>query len=166
MPAVRPSTLTPDLRAILDRAAQLAGVDARILYALAEVESGFNPLAEGDRDWPNRSDHYKRFVLENKSLSTNPARNDPSAWHSYGLFQLLAPYHVTAKQHPKELLDPKLNAAKAALFVRRILGQTNGDLWAMRKRYIGAAAIDDTRLAPQKERWFAALARHGLRMEA
>jgi hypothetical protein len=115
------------------------GVDPRVALAFADAESALHPDAQGDLDWPYRSNGalYQKHVLGNPSLSRNPYRGDPSIWHSYGLFQLLAPYHVLELEHPAVLLDPHINAQRGVRAVRTALERSGGELYQARRRYAG-----------------------------
>jgi soluble lytic murein transglycosylase-like protein len=147
----------PAILALIRGEADRQHVPRAIALAFAAVESGFNPHAEGDLNWPTKKDGtlYRQHVLEQARLARNPARDDPAAWHSYGLFQLLAPYHVPAHLHPRELLRPSLNAEIGIRYIAKLLGQAGGDPAKARLAYVGcgldgkrcSATIRDTVLA-------------------
>ncbi len=152
---------------IIAAEAHAQGVPPRLALAFADHESRLDPLAEGDRQWPYRDGGalYRRHVLERPELAHNPWRTDPSVWHSYGLFQLLAPFHVQAHEHPHVLLDPRINAQRGIATIRRYLGQAAGNLYDTRRRYVGCGP--DARCAPETlERidhaWQASLQKWGL----
>jgi soluble lytic murein transglycosylase-like protein len=129
----------PAIIALIRAEADRQHVPRAIALAFAAVESAFNPQAEGDLNWPTKRDGalYREHVLEQVRLMHNPARNDPAAWHSYGLYQLLAPYHVPAHLHPRELLRPGLNAEIGIRFIASLLKQAGGDPAKARLAYVG-----------------------------
>lgn len=147
--------------ALVRRVARDLGVPEAVALAFAELESGFNPAVQGDQQWPEkRPELYRTLVLD----TSNPYRQDASLWHSYGLFQLLAPYHVQVGEHPHVLLDPELNARRAVAQIKRLLRQAAGDVAGARLAYIGcgvdgarcAAAVTEAalaRFAPVYQRW-------------
>lgn len=157
----KPSAQRQRMVALVRRVARELGAPAAAALAFAEVESGFNPGAQGDLQWPEkRPDMFRKLVTERD----NPYRHDTSLWHSYGLFGLLAPYHLLANEHPHVLLDPEVNARRGVAYLKRLLRQTNGDVAAARLAYIGCgvdgracssevteAALE--RFAPVYQRW-------------
>lgn len=139
----RPKTGTPSAREPMIRLiraeADRQGVPAPIALAVAEVESNFNPSAQGDLAWADkRPALYERLVRDNPKLAQNPARLEPKAWHSYGLFQLLAPHFVRAAEHPQVLLDPQVNAQRGVAFIKQLLKTHDDDIAKMRLAYAGA----------------------------
>jgi soluble lytic murein transglycosylase-like protein len=134
----KPTNIDSAMRLVID-AARAANVPVHVALAFADLESAFNSRAEGDLDWHSRSNGalYKKHVLGNPTLANNPALNDPAAWHSYGLFQLLAPYHVKPTEHPQELLDAKVNAQRGVAFIAKLLKQNQGDVVRARLAYVG-----------------------------
>jgi hypothetical protein len=128
-----------DVIAIILQAAEKHRVPADVALAFAWCESRFVPSAEGDLNWSTRegSKRYERNVLRQKRLTYNPARCEPEAWHSYGLFQLLACYHVADREHPSALLDPERNADVGCKFIRGLLNRTGGDAEAARLLFVG-----------------------------
>ena len=125
--------------AIIRAEAQRQGVPAPIALAFAEAESNFNAAAAGDLGWASkRPELYRQIVLDNPAMAQNPARTDPRAWHSYGLFQLLAPYHTRPTEHPKVLYDPTINAHRGIAFIRGLLRKHSDDLVQTRLAYAGA----------------------------
>lgn len=154
------------MQQLVRNAALAAHVEPSIALAFAECESNFNPRAEGDLQWPyKREPLYRELVLENPRFRDNPWRADPTKWHSYGLFQLLAPYHVKSHEDPRRLLDPTTNAVRGCAYIARLLEQTKGDVYAARLAYIGCGpdgsrcSTEAVALARAKLR--AALARYG-----
>lgn len=147
--------------ALVRRVARELGVAPAAALAFAEVESNFNAGAQGDLEWPTkRPDMFRKLVTERD----NPYRGDPSLWHSYGLFGLLAAYHVQPGEHPHVLLDPEINARRGIAYLKRLLKTTAGDVAAARLAYIGCgvdgracssevteAALE--RFAPVYQRW-------------
>jgi len=128
--------------AIIVNAARAVGLSPQVALAFADLESGLNPNAIGDKDWPYRrgGELYRNRVLAQLRLTDNPAVMDPAPWVSYGLFQLLAADHVGPHEHPRRLLDPTINAARGAAFIARLLEQNDGDPYATRLRYVGCRA--------------------------
>jgi hypothetical protein len=128
--------------ALIRRIAFERGVPEHVALAFAELESGFKPDAEGDLDWPTRrgGELYKRHVLDAARFDENPARDDPSAWHSYGLFGLLAPYWVGAHEHPRALLEPERNATLGVGYIGKLLRRHGFDPYAARLAYVGCGA--------------------------
>lgn len=125
--------------ALVRAEAQRQGVEPALALAVAEVESGFDPNAKGDTQWAQkRPELYRKLVLENPKMANNPARDDPSAWCSYGLFQLLAPHHARPNEHPAVLLDPALNAQRGIAFIKGLMRKHGGDPTNMRLAYAGA----------------------------
>lgn len=119
--------------------------------AFAEVESGFNPRQRGDLNWATRAGGalYRVRVLENPRLANNPARTDPSAWHSYGVFQLLAAYHVAPHEHPSVLYDAQTNVQRGVQAIRGLLERAQGDVYAARLAYVGCGFGGD-KCEPQR----------------
>lgn len=106
-------------------------------------------------------------MLGNPALVRNPYRSDPSVWHSYGLFQLLAPYHVREGEHPTLLLDPRVNAQRGVRAVRTALEHSGGELYQARRRYAGCGPGSGCErntaiLARIDGRWSQALRKWGL----
>lgn len=165
-PAPVPLPGPQEVVALVERVAHSYGVDPRVALAFAWLESGLKPNAIGDREWSTRNAgaNYRKHVLNNPDLANNPARNDPSAWTAYGLFQLLSPYYVQPNQHPRELLDPELNARKGVAKIRALLRRYNGDLLTVRRAYVGCPPerCGPTTLARVDTRWAKAAERYGL----
>jgi soluble lytic murein transglycosylase-like protein len=128
-----------DIIAIILQAAEKHRVPPEVALAFAWCESKFIPTAEGDLGWAARDGgkRYERNVLNAHRLRANPGRDDPDCWHSYGLFQLLACYHVADQEHPRALLDAERNAEVACRFIRGLLNRTGGDAEAARLLYVG-----------------------------
>lgn len=129
--------------ALVRRVARELGVPAAVALAFADVESGFNPAVQGDLNWPEKKPELFQKLVVDKG---NPYAGDKSLWHSYGLFQLLAPYHVLAGEHPHVLLDPEVNARRGVMALARLLKTTGGDPIAARLAYIGCG-VDGSRCA-------------------
>jgi soluble lytic murein transglycosylase-like protein len=138
------------MRAVITAAARRHGVPDQIALAFAWLESRFNPNAEGDLKWAewDQGARYKRYVLDNPKLATNPARDDPSAWHSYGLFQLLAPHFVQPNEHPRALLNPTVNADRGCRYLATALRKSGGDPVVARLYYAGAAKLAEDKQRP------------------
>jgi len=137
-----PKAPTAEVLQFIVSAARRHNVPVTYALAFADIESGMDSRCEGDLDWPTRKggELYRKHVLNAKALAQNPARLEPAAWHSYGLYQLLAPYHVKAKEHPRELLDARVNADRGVAFIGRLLKQNGGDVVAARLAYVGCGA--------------------------
>jgi Transglycosylase SLT domain len=119
------TTPAPDfvrMRKLIRGEAIRQGVPTEIALATARVESNFDPTVEGDRNWHLNTERFERVVPKG-----HPHRSEREAWHSYGLFQLLAPYHVRMDEHPRVLLDPAINAARGVAALKRLLDRHNGD---------------------------------------
>ncbi len=121
------------IRAIVRREAIRQGVDPILALTWVQLESNFNPRAAGDLKW-----HLNRERFEKVVPKGNPYRSQPHLWHSYGLFQLLSPYHVRPGEHPHVLYDPVVNAARGVAFLKRKLQQAGGDPRRARLLYTGA----------------------------
>lgn len=146
---------------IMREAADRHAVPRRVALAFAWVESKHNPDCEGDLAWHQRDggERYRRLVLQNPRFRNNPARLVPEAWHSYGLFQLLACYHVRFDEHPRVLLDAELNAERACVYLARLLEATHGDPLRARLLYVGGSRLPSEKQTPIFERLHAALQR-------
>lgn len=131
-PGSKPS---PEIRALIEREAAAQGVPPAIVLTFAELESGFNPRAFGDRDWPAR--HPRQWREVQARLRDNPAISDPTVWGSYGLFGLLAAYHAGPQEHPHALWDPTVNTQRGVAAIKRALLRANGDIRAARLLYVG-----------------------------
>lgn len=139
------------MQALVRRVASSLGVSVAAALAFAEVESDFNPRLEGDLEWPNlKPELYRKLVLDHAAMAQNPARTDKSAWHSYGLFQLLAPYHVRPTEHPRILLDPQTNAVRGITQLRQLLRRAGGDVAGARLAYVGCG-VDGSQCSVQKQ---------------
>lgn len=143
-----PANIDSAMRLVIE-AARAAKVPVHVALAFADLESSFNSRAEGDLDWATRNNGalYRKHVLGNHRLVNNPARNDPAAWHSYGLFQLAAAFHVKPNEHPHELLDAHLNAQRGVAFIAKLLEQNQGDVVRARLAYVGCLP-DGSRCSP------------------
>lgn len=138
------------IRAIITKIAQKYGVPPIVALKYAWLESKFNPNAEGDKEW-NKGPMFEKVVTKNKKFAKNPYRNDPSVWHSYGLFQLLAPYFVKGEESPRVLFDPQINTERAMIKIATALKMAGGDDRKARIIYAGASksssAVKDKILA-------------------
>lgn len=139
---VQPSKPKADDAAIvrtIREAADRHGVPRQVALAFAYLESRLNPAAQGDLEWHEKrgGSLYQSLVRDAAKFEQNPARNDPEAWHSYGLFQLLAPYHVKPLEHPRVLLNPAVNADRGCAEIRRLLTRARGDVRSARLAYVG-----------------------------
>lgn len=131
------------IRNIIAVAAKKYGVPLRVALAFAWLESRFKPYAEGDKSWAewNMGERYRKNVLNNPKFADNPYRLDKKIWHSYGLFQLLAPYFVSGKENPTALLDPTINADRGVRKIANSLKVAGGDVRKARVIYAGAANL-------------------------
>lgn len=141
---------TADVLQAIVMAARKYSVPPYVALAFVDCESGFNEHAEGDIDWPFRrgGELYKKHVLGSPALANNPGRHDPAVWHSYGLFQMLAAYHVKPTEHPHALLDPKVNADRGCALIANLLKRSGGDIERARLAYTGAG-FDGEKVAPE-----------------
>lgn len=137
---MEPARPKPDVVAIIRAAADRHCISRRVALAFAWVESRHDPSAEGDLLWHERQggELYRRNVLESSRLHDNPYRLQPELWHSYGLFALLACWHVHGREHPRLLLDPEINAERGCAQIARHLVRTQGDPLTARFAFIGA----------------------------
>lgn len=125
---------------VIRREAERQGVPLKVALAFAWLESRLNDAAEGDALWAiKRPEMYKKLVVENPAFVDNPWRDEAPRWHSYGLFQLLAPYHVQGREDPRSLLNPTTNAQRGVALIKRLLVKYNGDVNAARIAYTGAS---------------------------
>jgi len=131
------------IRKVILAAAKKYGVPPRVALAFAWIESRFDTKAAGDKQWAEWDDgaRYKKNVLENPALAKNPYRNTPAVWHSYGLFQLLAPYFVTGSESPNILYLPEINADRGVKKIANSLKATKGNVQEARILYAGAANL-------------------------
>lgn len=106
------------MRAMIRVEARQQGVPELLALATARVESGFDHKAEGDRSWPNNRARYDRVISRE-----SPYYDRPELWHSYGLFQLLAPYHTPIGQDPRDLLDPPTNIQRGVAKLKDLLSR-------------------------------------------
>jgi hypothetical protein len=118
--------------------ARRQGVDENVALAFAEVESGLDPNAVGDENWASKHDRLYRELVKEGPLASNPYANDRKLWRSYGLFQLLAPYHVQGAEDPRILLNPTVNARRGIGHIRRLGVRTQQDWNKARLLYTGA----------------------------
>jgi soluble lytic murein transglycosylase-like protein len=138
-------------RMIRDEAVR-QGVPTEIALATARVESNFDPTREGDLQWHTRAARFDANVPRD-----NPFRSQPELWHSYGLFQLLAPYHVLPGEDPRALLNPQINTERGVRTLKRLLLKYNGDPDTVRLRYTGAWRSDAATQAKVLAKWRKAL---------
>lgn len=144
------------MEALIRREARAQGVPEPVALATAWVESRMDPHAEGDLQWHTNDKRFESTVPRD-----NPHRWQRSLWHSYGLFQLLAPYHVKGAETPMVLLDPEINTQRGVAFLGRLLKRHAGDLDAVRLAYTGQLGSDSSMARRTLEKWHAALARYG-----
>ena len=153
---------TSEVRAIIEREAWRRRVHPRAALLFAELESGFNPHAYGASDWA--STHPDEWHALRRRMPCNLAIDDPTAWGRYGLFGLLAAYHVYPDEHPRVLSDPAVNAARGIPLLKRTLDSAGGDVRSARRFYVGCGldgslcsaerlAELDARLTAAARRW-------------
>lgn len=152
MPQDEPTSRS-DIRALITLESKRVGLEPAIALATARAESNFKADAEGDLGWHKRPDRFDRVVPRD-----NPYRNQRELWHSYGVFQLLAPYHVMDGEHPRVLLDPQVNVKRGVAFLRRLSLRHNGDPDAIRLAYTGASRLSPDVQRPILAKWHRALA--------
>jgi Transglycosylase SLT domain len=130
-----------EIRALIVNECLAQNVRPSIGLAFAYVESRFHPTAEGDKNWHLREAgrKYDELVRDAPAFADNPARLEPWKWHSYGLFQLLAPYHVGRLEDPVVLLDPAINTRRGVAAIKRFLKRCDGDPIRARILYTGAS---------------------------
>lgn len=92
----------------------------------------------------NRPEIYQKIVLDSEKFKNNAFRNDKNRWHSYGLFQLLAPYVSLANEDPRLLLDPTINATRGIQKLKNLLAKYNGDVYKARIDFAGAGNLSDS----------------------
>lgn len=131
------------MRGLIISTAKRLGVNPRYALAYAWLESKFNPFADGDKDWAkwDNGARYQKNVLDNPKFAKNPARNKPELWHSYGLFQLLAPYYVGETEDPSILYSPTINAERGIKRMAASIKKANGSIMQARIEYAGAANL-------------------------
>lgn len=135
----KPGEDDPAIVQLVREAADRHGVPRRVALAFAWCESRLIPTAQGDLKWHERDGGrlYRERVQQNPRFRFNPARDQPERWHSYGLFQLLACYHVLPNERPERLLEPAVNAERGCAEIARLLMLARGDEKAARLKYIG-----------------------------
>lgn len=136
-----------EIRELIRAAARRNGVPERLALAIARAESGFNPRAAGDLKWWEDAARFERVVPK-----SNPFRTQRPLWHSYGLFQLLAPYHVVGPEDPRVLFDPGINADRGTAFLARLV-KRYGDWDRVRLAYVGGLALSADKQREILDRW-------------
>lgn len=146
--SVEPKPSASPMLSLIRRAADDAHVPRSIALAFAWLESTFDPAREGDLRWHEKREGelYRLHVLQGPRFARNPWRTQAALWHSYGLFQLLAPYHCDDDADPRSLLDPTTNARKGCALLRSLHLRSHGDVRAMRLAYVGCG-LDGQRCA-------------------
>lgn len=142
------------IEALIRVEAERQGVPAHVALATAWVESRMRPDAEGDTRWHDNAERYRKAVPKD-----NPYRSIPKLWHAYGLFQLLAPYHVRGNESPLVLLDVPTNIERGVTRLRELLAISR-DLDEVRLRYVGATKLSPERQEPILHEWRNALQRY------
>lgn len=126
-------------RDLIVRLAHDLGVPPRVPVTFAWLESRFDPKADGDMQWAEkRPEMYRKLVVDNPALKDNPWRLKSEAWHSYGLFQLLAPYFIKGTENPAILYDPVKNATLGITKIKNLLKVHKGDVNKVRLAFAGA----------------------------
>ena len=129
-------------REIIIAEAKRQGVPVRVALTFAWLESKFNEKAAGDLDWAkNKPDKYKEFVLDNPNLRAHPLRNKKEVWHSYGLFQLLAPHVIKGTEDQASLYDARKNAQIGVGKLKALLKTHDGDVNKVRLAFAGALKL-------------------------
>ena len=139
-------------RQIVRAEAVRQGVPVEVALATVRLESNFDSSAKGDLNW------HKTARFEKNVPKDSPFRGQPELWHSYGLFQLLAPYHVTGTEDPRILFDPNINTERGVAYLRRLLLANHGDLDSARLQYTGAHRADAQTQIKVLAKWANALA--------
>jgi len=137
LPTITPATTGAVQKAIVAEAKR-QGVNPAVALLFADVESGFSQGAIGDRNWPYRGDNWERYVFNNPRLQGNPYLLDRELWVSYGVYQLLAPYHLHLYDpiaNPRALLGLQTNVRLGVAKVKRLLSKY-GDVLAARLAYV------------------------------
>jgi len=137
LPATVPATTGAVQKAIVAEANR-QGVNPAVALLFADVESGFQAGAVGDKNWPYRGDNWERFVLNNPRLQGNPYLMDRELWVSYGVYQLLAPFHLhyhDPMANPRSLLNLNTNVRVGVAKIKRLLSKY-GDPLAARMAYV------------------------------
>jgi hypothetical protein len=142
------------IEALIRTEAIRQGVPPHVALATAWVESRMQPNAEGDTRWHDNAERFRKSVPQD-----NPYRSIPKLWHAYGLFQLLAPYHVRGNESPLVLLDVPTNIERGVTRLRELLAISR-DLDEVRLRYVGATKLSPERREPILHEWRNALQRY------
>lgn len=131
------------IRDMIAVSAKKYGVPLRVALAFAWLESRFNPKAKGDLNWAkwDNGSRYKKYVLNNPVFAKNPYRNTPEVWHSYGIFQLLAPHFVSGVENPAILYIPEINIDKGVKKIANSLKASKGNVAEARIIYAGASKL-------------------------
>lgn len=134
-----PPPTESDIAELIRAAADVHHVPRQVALSFAWLESRFNPRCEGDLGWHARKQGalYQKHVWDAQRLKCNPARAIAPLWHSYGLFQLMACYFVEPLEHPRVLLNPKVNADRGCKYIASLLERARGDVRAARLAYVG-----------------------------
>lgn len=142
---------------IIRAAAQKHGVPEPVALATAFIESNFQADEEGDPKWHENAERFERVVPLD-----HPYKWERAAWHSYGLFQLLAPYFVGVEEHPSVLLDPRINSDRGARYLAKLLKKHGEDIDAVRLAYVGLPVDRRGELAERVlKKWHRALSKFG-----
>jgi hypothetical protein len=132
------------IRALITASARKHGVPPEIALAFAWLESKFDPNAKGDLTWHlwENGKRYQENVLQNPKFVNNPYKNQAELWHSYGLFQLLAPHFLSGNENPQILYDPEINTDRAMVKIANSLKKANGSVVHARLIYAGATKLN------------------------
>lgn len=145
------------MRALIRVEARRQGVPEHVALAFARVESNFDPLAKGDLEWHKDRARYERVVPY-----SSPFFDQPKLWHSYGLYQLLAPYHLSDwTEDPRVLYDARTNAQRGIATIKRLLTRYAGSVDKARLAYTGALKASPETQARILEKLREALAAEG-----
>lgn len=122
---------TQEIATLISQEAKRQGVPPWVALTFAEIKSGLNPLICGDRDRAAR--HPKQWEALRERTPDNPGIAEPDLWGAYGLFQLLAAYHLLPNEHPTVLFDANINARRGIAAIASALRKTGGDVVQARR---------------------------------
>jgi murein DD-endopeptidase MepM/ murein hydrolase activator NlpD len=112
-----------------------------VALAFCEIESHFNPNSVPHKTdlWYKKKGGslYRKLVQNSTKFSNNPYKDKQELWVSYGLFHLLAVYHISGQEDPRILFDPEINATRAIAKIAEDLAIYNNDPEAVRLVYVG-----------------------------
>lgn len=132
-----------DIQNIIVAEAKRQGLDPAVALLFADLETGIKNTTGDDR-WPYRvrndgRTNWEATVRDESRYDTNPYKNNPDIWISYGPFQLLSPhtvYQFDRNADPRKLADVKLNTKLAVAKIIRLRELYKGDVSRMRHAYV------------------------------